>query len=332
MKDDVVTSEAPSSFSSQPTSFRKVGIFLHPSAEAAQELAAVLVPLLTERGCQVWSCSAWDRAAAAAHMADTDLLICVGGDGTVLRGARAAIPHPVRILAVNMGRLGFLAELTPEEAPDAVLGVLDGAGRIEERTMVTGQVCQPDAETSNEQRATGNEQRATDNRGDAGVPALGPQHALNDIVVGRYAPGRPVYISVIVEGEQLETVRADGMIVATATGSTGYSLSAGGPVLFPESRQLVLTPVAAHLSRVRPIVLPEHLSVELRVATDHRAVASFDGQIDEELVSGARVCISRSPHLARFIRLRPPADFYHKLISHLNEPVDRPEYPFRQPG
>jgi NAD+ kinase len=277
----------------------------------------VLTPLLEDRGCRVWTGNAWDRTAAAAHIAGTDLLICVGGDGTVLRGARAAIPHPVRILAVNMGRLGFLAELTPEEAPAAVLSVLDGAGRVEERAMVTGQVCQPGADSP---------------ASDAGTTALGPQHALNDIVVGRYAPGRPVYISVVIDGEQLETVRADGMIVATATGSTGYSLSAGGPVLFPESRQLVLTPVAAHLSRVRPIVLPEHLSVELRVATDHRAVVSFDGQIDEELVSGACVRISRSPYLARFVRLRPPADFYHKLISHLNEPVDRPEYPFRQPG
>jgi NAD+ kinase len=106
----------------------KVGIFTHPNAEAATDLAATLTALLTGRGCQVWSASAWDRAAAVRHMAGTDLLICVGGDGTVLRGARAAIPHPVRILAVNMGRLGFLAELSPEEAPEAALAVLDGAG------------------------------------------------------------------------------------------------------------------------------------------------------------------------------------------------------------
>ncbi len=120
------------------------------------------------------------------------------------------------------------------------------------------------------------------------------QYALNDVVVGRYAPGRPVYIEVVVEGEHVETVRADGMIVATATGSTGYSLSAGGPVLFPESRELLITPVAAHLSRVRPLVLPAGMSVELRVETDHRAVASFDGQMDEELADGACVRIRRA--------------------------------------
>ena len=290
----------------------KVGIYLHPSLESAAALAAQLTSLLCARGIAVWSCSAWDRTAAAEHMPGTDLLICIGGDGTVLRGARSAFPHPVRILAVNMGRLGFLSELTPEETPAVVLAVLEGAGRIEERTMLTGEVCRPDSDPPN-------------------LP-VAPQLALNDIVVGRYAPGRPVYITVVVGGEVLETVRADGVIVATATGSTGYSLSAGGPVLFPESRQLVITPVAAHLSRVRPIVLPPDMSVELRVATDHRAVVSFDGQIDEELVSGACVRIHRAPYLARFVRLRPPAEFYQKLIRHLDEPVDRPEYPYRLPA
>jgi NAD+ kinase len=290
----------------------KVGLFLHPNLDAAHTLGEQLQTLLAGRGCEVWSASAWDRPAATRNMPGTDLLICVGGDGTVLRGARASLPHSVRILAVNMGRLGFLSELTPEEAPEAVLAILDGAGRIEGRTMIVGEVCHPD--------------------GDEPVSTLPIQYALNDIVVGRYAPGRPIYITVIVGGEPLETVRADGVIVATATGSTGYSLSAGGPVLFPDAQELVITPVAAHLSRVRPLVLPQGLSVELRVATDHRAVVSFDGQIDEELESGACVRIQRAPYLARFIRLRPPTDFYLKLIRHLDEPMGRPEYPYRSPG
>jgi NAD+ kinase len=291
---------------------RRIGLFLHPSLPAAQELGAQLRTLLEERNLQVWSASAWDRPAAARHMAGTDLLICIGGDGTVLRGARASVPHPLLILAVNMGRLGFLSELTPDETPSTVLAILDGAGRVEERTMLVGEVCHPE--------------------GDEPVAHLPAQYALNDVVVGRFAPGRPVYITVSVDGEVLETVRADGMIVSTATGSTGYNLSAGGPVLFPGATQLVITPVAAHLSRVRPLVLPEGLSVELRVETDHRAVVSFDGQIDEELESGACVRIRRSPYPARFVRVRPPTDFYRKLIRHLNEPVDQPEYPFRPPA
>lgn len=285
-----------------------IGIFLHPNNPEAGRLADHLRGLLTERGHPVWTASAWDRTAAHAHMAGTDLLICIGGDGTVLRGARVAIPHPVRILAVNMGRLGFLAELTPDEAVEGVLAALDGAGRVEERTMLTGTV---------------------HHGGDGAV--VEPQHALNDIVVGRYAPGRPVYISISVDGAPLETVRADGVIVSTATGSTGYNLSAGGPVLFPEARNLVIAPVAPHLSRLRPIVIPDHLPVELKVETDHRAVVSFDGQVDEELESGAVVRIACSRYSARLIRLRPPAEFYRKLIQHLDEPVSRPEYPFRPP-
>lgn len=290
----------------------KAGIFLHPSNPEAQRLGASLSALLTARGLDVWSASAWEESAAAAHMKGTELLICIGGDGTVLRGARAAIPHPVHILAVNMGRLGFLSELTPEEAPDAVLSVLDGGARIEERTMLAGEIC----------HAGGDRPPAT---------SLPLQYALNDVVVGRYAPGRPVYIKISIAGEQLETLRADGVIVATATGSTGYSLSAGGPVLFPEARELLITAVAPHLSRVRPLVVPPGLEVELRVETDHRAVVSFDGQIDTELESGACVRIAAAPHLARFVRLRPPTDFFRKLIQHLGEPVDRPEYPFRPP-
>jgi len=189
--------------------------------------------------------------------------------------------------------------------------VLDGAGRVEERAMLMADVCRPSSEPVS-----------------STLPA---QYALNDIVVGRYAPGRPVYVTISIADSPLETLRADGVIVATATGSTGYSLSAGGPVLFPESRELVITAVAPHLSRVRPLVVPEGLEIELRVETDHRAVVSFDGQVDEELESGACVRIRHAPYLARFIRLRPPTDFYYKLVRHLDEPVDRPEYPFRKP-
>jgi NAD+ kinase len=289
----------------------KVGIFHHPNLEAARGLTERLTPLLESRGCTVWASSAWERETAARELPDTDLLLCVGGDGTVLRGARMTIGSPARILAVNMGRLGFLSEVTPEEAPEAVLAVLDGAGRVEERVMLVAEVSPPGEEPAGERTQ---------------------YHALNDVVVGRYAPGRPVYITVSVNGELLETVRADGIIIATATGSTGYSLSAGGPVLFPASRELVITAVAPHLSRIKPLVLPDGLEVELRVATDHRAVASFDGQSDQELTSGACVQVRRSPHPARFIRLRPPADFYRKLVRHLDEPVSGPEYPYRPTG
>jgi NAD+ kinase len=280
------------------------GILYHPRLEAAHVLARRIQQQLELRVRHTWSASAWDENAPT-RMKDTDLLVCIGGDGTMLRAARLAIPGQVPIIGVNMGRIGFLSELNPDEAEIRLLDVLDGAGRLEQRTMVRGDVLLP-----------------------GGVPAvdLGRQHALNDVAVGRYG-GRPVDIDVLIDGVRVEVVRADSMVVCTATGSTGYNLSAGGPVLNPEDESLVLSPVAAHVSRVRPLVLRPDARVELRVHTDTRAVVSFDGQIDYLIRDGASVHIRRSEHVARFIRLGPPSDFYRNLTLLLDacQRADRPE-------
>jgi NAD+ kinase len=121
-----------------------------------------------------------------------------------------------------------------------------------------------------------------------------------------------------VDGVHLATVRADAMIVATATGSTAYSLSAGGPVLTPLARELLLTPVAPHLSRMRPIVLPPASVIDIEVQTDLTAIVSVDGQIDLPIAGGGGVTCRLSPHRARFVRLGPPSDFFHKIAEHLN--------------
>jgi len=227
-------------------------------------------------------------------MSETDLLICIGGDGTVLWAARAAVPYPVPIVSINKGQLGFLSELSPIDAPTSIQEILDGSGTIEERAMV--ECTMPPL------------------AGYPDVPAIG----LNDMVVGRAAPGRPVYLSISVDGEHLARVRADGIIVATATGSTAYNLSAGGPVLMPLSRQLLLTPVAPHLSRMRTVVLPPEAMVAIQVETDHQAIISVDGQLDRPLSSGCVVEVRISKHVARFVRFGPPSEFFHKLAEHLN--------------
>ena len=113
-------------------------------------------------------------------------------------------------------------------------------------------------------------------------------------------------------------VRADGVVVSTATGSTGYNLSAGGPVLMPEAQEMVLTPIAAHLAHVRPLVLPRDTDVQLRLESDVRAVVSFDGQVDYPLMGRAIVRVRRSRYVARFIRFGPPSDFYRNLTQLLN--------------
>ena len=188
-----------------------------------------------------------------------------------------------------MGRLGFLTELMPDEMRARLSDILAGAGRIEERAMLEMRV-EPRVLPGKDQRA--------------------PWHAMNDVVVGRRSIGRPVYVDVSLDGEPFTTYRADAVLVATATGSTGYNLSAQGPVLHPESRELVLTPVAPHLSLARSMVLPPDTRVDLHVQSDHVAALSVDGQEDVALSDGDGVRVRRSSSSARFLRLSPPQRFY----------------------
>ena len=289
------TAVHPSSFilaGAPRVALETVGILYHPSVPAAAVLTGDVRAALEGRVRHIWARSAWDETAAA-EMPGTDLLVCVGGDGTMLRGARTVIPSPIPILGINMGRLGFLSELPPSRALGGLDEVLAGAGRIEERTMLSAQVALADGRPA---------------------PGLGVQHVLNDVAVARMG-GRPVFVRVIIDGVQVEVLRADGVVVSTATGSTGYNLSAGGPVLCPEAQEMVLTPIAAHLAHVRPIVLPRDTRVELAVETDLRAVVSFDGQIDYPIPGGSSIHVRRSEHVARLIRLGPHTDFFRNLTQ-----------------
>ncbi|MFQ6019179.1 MAG: NAD(+)/NADH kinase [Dehalococcoidia bacterium] len=266
---------------------KKIGIHVLPHVQAAHDLGCNLQNALQTRVEEVWITSAWDDKTTQGKIEGTDLLICVGGDGSMLWAARTVIPHPVPILGINMGRLGFLAELGPEEAMAKLNEVLEGSGRIEERTMLKAEL------------SSGEE-----------------YHGLNDAVVARSSAGRPVYIDVAVDGRRLGLYRADAVIVATATGSTGYSLSAGGPILYPEARELLITAVAAHLAGPRSVVVDPMAAIELRVSTD-RAVLSVDGQVNLPLNSGDTVIVRRSPHTARFLRLADPREHYSILGERL---------------
>jgi NAD+ kinase len=268
---------------------KKVGVFVHSRSPAAGQLAERVRSLLSERVGDVWQTSDWDDNLVAESISGTDLLICLGGDGTVLRAARVIVPHPVPILGVNMGRLGFLTEVLPTELVDRLTDALEGRYRIEERTMLQAQ-----------------------------VPSWGAtHHALNDVVVGRASIGRPLYVETSVDGVRLAVHRCDAVIAASPTGSTAYSLSAGGPILHPESRELLLTPVSPHLGSARPLVLPPDAVIDLTVTADKEAVVSFDGQIDRSLASGDSVRVCRSAHTARFVRFSDPREYYGVLAEKL---------------
>lgn len=269
----------------------KIGVFVHSNWSAAHDLAEDVERGLRQRGVgAVWHTSDWDDSRLVDYMPGTDLLICLGGDGTVLRAARTVIPDPVPILGVNMGRLGFLAEIQPPQLMDALDDILAGKYRVEERSMLQAQ-----------------------------IPSWGvTYHALNDVVVGRETLSRPVYVEVAVDGSRLAIHRCDAVIVASATGSTAYSLSAGGPILHPESRDIVLTPVAPHMAAARPVVLPPESVVELTVNADQNAIVSVDGQVDRSLHGGDSVSVCRSPHTARFIRFSKPQEYYSLLAERLD--------------
>jgi NAD+ kinase len=277
----------------------KVGIVYHAKMPEARSLAEKLRASLSGRVTEVWLSEAWDEARSKPQVPGTDLLISIGGDGTVLRAARLVVPHEVPLLGINLGRLGFLTELrdgekTLERLPD----VIDGKWEVEERAMLHVQVL-----------------------GSRDGPVLlGAQpylHALNDVVVGRNALGRTIIVSAFVNDTLVAEYRADGVILATATGSTAYSQSLGGPILHPEAKEMLLVPLAPHLGQSNPLVLSNTSSVDLELEREHRAMMSIDGESGIELEGGQVVRVSMSPHVARFVRLPDSPGFYERVAVRL---------------
>jgi len=191
-------------------------------------------------------------------------------------------------VGINLGRLGFMTELSIDEARDKLAALLAGEGWVDERAMLQAELA-----------------------------GKWTYHALNDVVLGRGTVSRVIYVETTIDGTPLTTYKADGVIIATATGSTGYSLAAGGPILYPQSREILLNPISPHLTFANALVLPPAAIVELKLRTDHQAMLSIDGQINLALESGDTIRVSLSPHAARFLRAQPPAFFYSTLMERL---------------
>jgi len=271
---------------------KKIGILYHPKVEATRTKAGELEAFIKSRGITVWVCSAWDRDDAYTKLDGTDLLLTVGGDGTILRAVQAVIPGTTPITGINLGKLGFMTEFDADEAQGKLPSLIDAGGWIDERTMLQAEVV-----------ASGRESRI--------------YHALNDIVVARGEIARLIRVEAIVDGQHLTNYKTDGVIVATATGSTGYALAARGPILYPQLRDFLLMPIAPHLSSAYPLVLPEMAEVALHLNTYHAATLSVDGHMNLPLSNGDAIIIKRSPHVARFLRIRPRESFYSSLEDKL---------------
>ncbi len=207
-----------------------------------------------------------------------DLAIVVGGDGTMLGIARELAPSGVPVIGINHGRLGFMTDIPLDRWTEALAAILDGHYEAEERTLLDTRVLRdPDSQVPFEARA------------------------LNDVVVGRGLVGRMLELNVEVDGKFMYTQRADGLIIATPTGSTAYALSANGPILHPQLSGIVLVPVAPQALSNRPIVLPDTCTVTVRIGDETDARVNCDMQTFSDLHPGDRIVIQRSAHRIRFL-------------------------------
>ncbi|MBI2776179.1 MAG: NAD(+)/NADH kinase [Chloroflexi bacterium] len=264
---------------------RRIGFAYNPTSDAAIELRERASGWAAMRGLDHWATTAADREALHRELPTTDLLVVLGGDGTFLRAARGVADVDVPLLGINVGKVGFLSKVEAGDL-DRVLDLLQ-AGRytLEHRMAIEGRIL----------RGGRVDDRAT---GDAE-----PHIALNDVVVARGALARVCRLDVSIDGIHLATYVADGLVVATPTGSTGYSFSAGGPILDPTARNLVVTPIAAYLTTIRSVVVGAEVVVRCRVADAHEALVSIDGREDVPIAVGDVVEVRA---LERPIRLVQP--------------------------
>ena len=278
----------------------KVGIIYNALIPEAMDLGAAILDRLALPP-DSWISTGDDEATLLQQSKETELIITVGGDGTILRVVRMTAPRGIPVVGINMGRLGFMTELRAEEAMERLPVYLNGGCRVEARNMIQARVV----------------------KGGATAEVDGPYHALNDVVMARGAVSRVVTIACTIDEARLTTFRADAVIVSTATGSTGYNLAVGGPILDPQSEDLVLKPVAAHIGLSAGLVLSASTRVMLTLERTQPATLSIDGHLDYPLVPGDRVEVEQSPLKAKFLRANPPNHFYGTLTQRLGFGVEQ---------
>ncbi len=268
----------------------RLGFAFNPTNQAAVALRDRAERWCTVRGLEHWAEQAGDTAAVVAALAGTDVLVVLGGDGTFLRAARAVAEVDVPLLGVNLGKVGFLSKAEADGLEPVLEQIVEGRTRIAPR-MALRAVIRP-----------------------AGGAADEPAHiALNDVVVARGSRVRVVRLDVAIDDSHLATFISDGLVVASPTGSTGYSFSAGGPILDPASRNLVVTPIAGYLSAIRSIVVGPEQVVRCRIVEAEEAILSIDGREDLPVAVGDIVEVSALERSIRFIEPETAVPFWDLL-------------------
>lgn len=279
---------------------KAIAIFYQGRKPNTSAVVSQLTPVLQQQGYEVHSIDTREEREEVLEtrskgiVQHCDLALVLGGDGTILHAARLCASAGTPLLGVNFGRVGFLTELEPDELIAKLPYYLqrDSSVWVDKRSMLHA-VLEQDGQREE-------------------------FLALNDIVIARGTWPRVVQIGVWVDDYYYNTSHADGMIISTATGSTAYNMSVGGPLLHPQVQSSVLTPIAAHLASDRSLILQPEAIVKLQITTgSQHGVFSADGQMNREIQDGATIVVSRSRYVTQFLRRRPPTYFYQIITAKL---------------
>ena len=274
---------------------KKIGVFCKPKAPSATDILRRLIPWLRKQNYHIFL-----DTGTAAIISETssyekreisqqaDLLIVLGGDGTLLSVARAAHPHNIPILAVNLGSLGFLAEISIDELYPTLENILAGKFEIENRMLLNACIWR-------------NGEKVEDH------------NVLNDVVINKGAVARVINLQVLVNGQYMTSYRADGLIIATPTGSTAYSLSAGGPIIHPSMHTLVLSPICPFTLTNRSILIPDQSIIQVKLAAEYDDVrVTLDGQEGYDMRAGDILEIKKTK--TSFQLIRGPNKNYYQIL------------------
>lgn len=280
---------------------RRVGILAHPRRPESQAVMEEVARTVEARGLSAWTDTS--GLIQPDSLKGSDFVVVIGGDGAILRAARLCAPFQVPVFGLNIGYLGFLTEAQPPQWEEALNRILAGHYWIESRLMITGSVWK-------------------------NGECILHEDALNDVVVGRGAIANATRLDAYIDDEWATSYNADGVIIATATGSTAYALAAGGPILPPELDNILLVPVAPHFSMERPVILAQGATVKIVVSPQNEwdTVVTIDGQTVVELNGGDSVEVRASEKRSHFIRLQGRNYFFRSLMDRM-EPRFLPKHP-----
>ena len=245
------------------TAVRRIGFAYNPTSDAAVALRDRATAWAGSHNVRQWAAPAADREALHRELPGTDVLVVLGGDGTFLRAAHAVIEDDVPLLGINVGKVGFLSKVEATDVERVLATLVEGRYEIEPRMALESRILRGGTEPSGERLL-----------------------ALNDVVIARGSLARVVRLDTSIDESHLASFIADGLVVASPTGSTGYSFSAGGPILGPTARNLVVTPIAGYLTTIRSVVVGPTAVVRCRVVDAHEALVSVDGREDIPLAVG----------------------------------------------